>query len=109
MPNDYYSGGEFSRVHVLLAPNASGKSVYLKQVCLGCSQEHRRGEELQVGICVFLAHIGSYVPCTSARIGVMNGIFSRVHTLDSVLDGMSTFAVDLKQVHLSHLMKNCHH
>lgn len=53
---------------------------------------------MQIGIIVFLAHIGSFVPAKSAIIGPVDRIITRMHTLDCVLDGMSTFATDLSQV-----------
>lgn len=46
---------------------------------------------------MYLAHVGSFVPCAAATIGPIDRLFTRVHTLNSVLDGMSTFAVDLQQ------------
>ncbi|WKX98109.1 hypothetical protein Q1695_013643 [Nippostrongylus brasiliensis] len=80
--NSVSSGGDSSRIKVFTGPNACGKSVYLKQV----------------GLLVFLAHIGSFVPAEVAHIGIINKIFSRMYSVDSVLDGMSTFAKDLNQV-----------
>ncbi|VDO38463.1 unnamed protein product [Onchocerca flexuosa] len=53
---------------------------------------------MQIGIIVFLAHIGSFVPAKSAIIGSVDRIITRMHTLDCVLDGMSTFATDLSQI-----------
>ncbi|KJH40853.1 MutS domain V protein [Dictyocaulus viviparus] len=79
------SGGNYSKVKVLTGPNACGKSVYLKQV----------------GLLVYLAHIGSFVPAEVAHMGIVDRIVSRVHTLDSVLDGMSTFAKDLKLISIA--------
>ncbi|KAK6039842.1 MutS domain V protein, partial [Cooperia oncophora] len=55
----------------------------------------------QVGLLVFLAHIGSFVPAEVAHIGMVKRIFSRIYTVDSVLDGMSTFASDLNQVSIA--------
>ncbi|CAG9538643.1 unnamed protein product [Cercopithifilaria johnstoni] len=82
IPNPIRSGGAQTKIKVLMGPNASGKSVYLKQI----------------GIIVFLAHIGSFVPAKSAIIGPVDRIITRMHTLDCVLDGMSTFATDLSQM-----------
>uniref|UniRef100_A0A914XL75 Uncharacterized protein n=1 Tax=Plectus sambesii TaxID=2011161 RepID=A0A914XL75_9BILA len=84
IPNPIRSGGNDTKMKVLTGSNASGKSIYLKQV----------------GIVVFLAHLGSFVPAERARIGPFDRIFSRMHTIDSVLDGLSTFAKDLLQVPL---------
>ncbi|VDO87883.1 unnamed protein product [Heligmosomoides polygyrus] len=83
--NPVSSGGESSRIKVFTGPNACGKSVYLKQV----------------GILVFLAHIGSFVPAEVAHIGIVNRILTRMYSIDSVLDGMSTFAKDLNQVSIA--------
>uniref|UniRef100_A0A1I8ETL7 DNA_MISMATCH_REPAIR_2 domain-containing protein n=1 Tax=Wuchereria bancrofti TaxID=6293 RepID=A0A1I8ETL7_WUCBA len=82
VPNPIRSGGAQTKVKILMGPNTSGKSIYLKQV----------------GIIVFLAHIGSFVPAKSATIGPVDCIITRMHSLDCVLDGMSTFATDLSQV-----------
>ncbi|RCN51902.1 MutS domain V protein [Ancylostoma caninum] len=85
VPNPVSSGVEYSKIKIFTGPNACGKSVYLKQV----------------GLLVFLAHIGSFVPADFARIGTVNRILSRMYTVDSVLDGMSTFAKDLDQISLA--------
>ncbi|XP_013398574.1 mutS protein homolog 5 [Lingula anatina] len=82
VPNATMSGGDHGKMKVLTGPNASGKSVYLKQVAL----------------ITFLAHIGSYVPAESARIGLLDRIFSRIKTMESVSVGLSTFMIDLNQV-----------
>ncbi|XP_046851108.1 mutS protein homolog 5-like [Xenia sp. Carnegie-2017] len=80
--NDTYMEKENSRMKILTGPNASGKSVYLKQV----------------GLIVFLAHIGSYVPAESATIGTTDRMFTRIHTRETVSVGLSTFMIDLNQV-----------
>ncbi|KAK6107937.1 MutS domain V family protein [Brugia pahangi] len=82
VPNPIRSGGAQTKVKILMGPNTSGKSIYLKQI----------------GIIVFLAHIGSFVPAKSATIGPVDRIITRMHSLDCVLDGMSTFANDLSQM-----------
>ncbi|KAK1828220.1 muts domain V-domain-containing protein [Podospora conica] len=66
---------------VLTGPNNSGKSVYMRQVA----------------IIIFLAHIGSYVPATRARIGITDRILTRIATRETVVDDESAFMVDLKQ------------
>jgi hypothetical protein len=53
----------------------------------------------QVGIIVYLAHLGSFVPAHFARIPLMDHIFSRIKTNDSISLGLSAFAVDLDQVY----------
>ncbi|CAB3409693.1 unnamed protein product [Caenorhabditis bovis] len=82
VPNKFISGLPNAKVSILTGPNACGKSVYMKQV----------------GILVFLAHIGSFVPARTARIGPVDRIVTRMFTVDNVLDGMSTFAKDVEQV-----------
>jgi DNA mismatch repair protein MSH5 len=66
---------------VLTGPNSSGKSVYMKQVA----------------VIVYLAHIGSYVPATSATIGITDRILTRIATRETVVDDESAFLVDIKQ------------
>ncbi|GMS86095.1 hypothetical protein PENTCL1PPCAC_8270, partial [Pristionchus entomophagus] len=80
--NPIDSGGDSTKVKIFTGPNACGKSVYLKQTGLLC----------------YLAHIGSFVPAVSAKIGLLTGILTRMYTLDGVLDGMSTFAKDVGQL-----------
>ncbi|KAF8362608.1 msh-5, partial [Pristionchus pacificus] len=80
--NPIESGGDDTKVKIFTGPNACGKSVYLKQVGLLC----------------YLAHVGSFVPAVSAKIGLLTGILTRMYTLDGVLDGMSTFAKDVGQL-----------
>ena len=53
---------------------------------------------LQVGLIVFLAHIGSFVPAELAKIGVLDSIFTRIHTRETVSVPLSTFMIDLNQV-----------
>jgi DNA mismatch repair protein MSH5 len=70
---------------VLAGPNYSGKSVYLKQVAL----------------IVFMAHVGSFVPAESARIGLTDKILSRVTTRETVSQAQSAFMLDLQQISLA--------
>lgn len=67
---------------ILTGPNYSGKSVYLKQVAL----------------IVYMAHIGSYVPAESAKIGLTDKILSRVTTRETVSRIQSAFMNDLQQI-----------
>uniref|UniRef100_A0A8D0FK34 MutS protein homolog 5 n=1 Tax=Strix occidentalis caurina TaxID=311401 RepID=A0A8D0FK34_STROC len=80
--NPVNSGEATRRIKIITGPNSSGKSVYLKQV----------------GLIVFMALIGSYVPATEAEIGVIDGIYTRIHSRESVSVGLSTFMIDLNQV-----------
>ncbi|XP_076832960.1 mutS protein homolog 5 isoform X2 [Brachyhypopomus gauderio] len=70
------------KVKVLTGPNSSGKSIYLKQV----------------GLIVFMALIGSDVPAKEAEIGLVDGIFTRMQSRESVSVGLSTFMIDLNQM-----------
>ncbi|KAL5442553.1 hypothetical protein PMIN05_004025 [Paraphaeosphaeria minitans] len=67
---------------ILTGPNYSGKSVYLKQVAL----------------IVYMAHVGSYVPAESARIGLTDRILCRVTTRETVSRTPSAFMIDLQQI-----------
>ncbi|KAF1911832.1 muts domain V-domain-containing protein [Ampelomyces quisqualis] len=80
-----HSGAEGPSMLVLTGPNYSGKSVYLKQVAL----------------IVFMAHVGSFVPAESARIGLTDKILSRVTTRETVTRTQSAFMLDLQQVSLA--------
>jgi DNA mismatch repair protein MSH5 len=70
---------------ILTGPNYSGKSVYLKQVA----------------VIVYMAHVGSFVPAESARIGITDKILSRVATRESVSRIQSAFMIDLQQISLA--------
>lgn len=67
---------------IMTGPNYSGKSVYLKQVAL----------------IVYMAHIGSFVPAQSARIGLTDKILTRISTRESVSRDQSAFMIDLQQI-----------
>lgn len=69
-------------VKIITGPNGSGKSVYLKQV----------------GLIAYMAHIGSFVPAESAKIGLIDRIFSRITSRESVSVAQSTFLLDLNQI-----------
>ncbi|KXJ15947.1 MutS protein-like 5 [Exaiptasia diaphana] len=82
VPNDTVKQKDKDRMTIITGPNASGKSVYLKQV----------------GLITFMAHIGSFVPAEKATIGTTDRIFTRIHTRETVSVGLSTFMIDLGQV-----------
>ncbi len=78
VPNDTeFRPGE--RIQVITGPNMSGKSTYLRQVAL----------------IVLLAQIGSYVPASAARIGLVDRIFTRIGAQDEIHAGQSTFMVEM--------------
>eukprot|EP00072_Mus_musculus_P071008 XP_017172771.1 PREDICTED: mutS protein homolog 5 isoform X8 [Mus musculus] len=82
VPNSTDCGGDQGRVKVITGPNSSGKSIYLKQV----------------GLITFMALVGSFVPAEEAEIGVIDAIFTRIHSCESISLGLSTFMIDLNQV-----------
>jgi len=77
-PNDIiFEKGEIIRV--ITGPNMSGKSTYLRQSAL----------------ITLLAQMGSYVPATSAKIGIVDRIFTRIGAQDEIHAGQSTFMVEM--------------
>ncbi|MCA1596802.1 MAG: DNA mismatch repair protein MutS, partial [Chloroflexi bacterium] len=81
VPNDAYLGGDEDRLLVITGPNMSGKSTYLRQV----------------GLIVLMAQCGSYVPADSARVGIVDRIFTRVGAHDDLSSGQSTFMVEMNE------------
>ena len=78
VPNDVHlSPGAL--IHILTGPNMSGKSTYLRQTAL----------------ITLLAQIGSFVPATAARIGIVDRIFTRIGASDELHRGQSTFMVEM--------------
>jgi DNA mismatch repair protein MutS len=79
VPNDIYLSNDDAQLIVLTGPNMSGKSTYLRQVAL----------------IVLLAQVGSFVPAASARIGIVDRIFTRIGARDDLAAGQSTFMVEM--------------
>jgi DNA mismatch repair protein MutS len=79
VPNDAHLSNGDSQIVVLTGPNMAGKSTYLRQVAL----------------IVLLAQVGSYVPASSARIGLVDRIFTRVGAQEDLARGESTFMVEM--------------
>ena len=79
VPNDTSLDGEQTQVMIITGPNMAGKSTYIRQVAL----------------MVLMAHIGSFVPADSARIGLTDRIFTRVGASDELARGQSTFMVEM--------------
>lgn len=83
MPNDTNISEAAKELIILLnAPNASGKSVYQKQV----------------GLIVYLAHIGCFVPAQQATIARLESIYSRIYCLDCTHHSISSYLGDLQQM-----------
>jgi len=80
--NDTYLDKEGDRLSIITGPNMAGKSTYMRQVAL----------------ITLMAQIGSFVPATSARIGVVDKIFTRVGASDDLSMGQSTFMVEMMEV-----------
>ncbi|XP_015256862.1 PREDICTED: mutS protein homolog 5 [Cyprinodon variegatus] len=83
--NSFQSFESESRIKIITGPNSSGKSIFLKQV----------------GLIVFMALIGSNVPAKEAEIGLVDGIFTRMQSRESISVGLSSFMVDLNQMALA--------
>mgnify|MGYP005836003103 CR=1 FL=1 len=80
IPNDVHLT-ESARLIILTGPNMAGKSTILRQI----------------GLIVLLAQVGSFVPATRARIGVVDRIFTRVGASDNLVRGQSTFMVEMAE------------
>lgn len=81
VPNSVRIDTIASQVHIITGPNMSGKSSYLRQI----------------GICVYLAHIGAFVPADLAFVPLTDRIFTRVGAQDNILAGESTFLVEMQE------------
>lgn len=79
--NDVYLDREKQQIIIITGPNMSGKSALLRQTAL----------------IVLMAQIGSFVPATSARIGLIDKIFTRVGASDNISSGESTFMVEMNE------------
>ncbi|MFN3695477.1 MAG: MutS-related protein, partial [Ignavibacterium sp.] len=80
-PNNCKLNNTDQQIILLTGPNMAGKSVYLRQV----------------GLIVLLAQIGSFVPATKAKIGIVDRIFTRVGASDNITAGESTFLVEMQE------------
>ncbi|WP_336345401.1 DNA mismatch repair protein MutS [Halalkalicoccus ordinarius] len=81
VPNDARLDSERAFL-IVTGPNMSGKSTYMRQVAL----------------IVLLAQVGSFVPAEHARIGLVDGIYTRVGALDELAQGRSTFMVEMQEL-----------
>ncbi len=80
--NDTLLDDKANRVAVITGPNMAGKSTYMRQVAL----------------ITIMAQMGSFVPAKSARIGIVDRVFTRVGASDDLASGQSTFMVEMSEV-----------
>ena len=88
VPNDLELDEKDHRIMVITGPNMAGKSTYMRQTAL----------------LVIMAQIGSFVPASSAEIGIVDRIFTRVGASDDLAAGQSTFMVEMSEV--AHILKH---
>ena len=82
VPNDTHLGREDNQVSIITGPNMAGKSTYMRQVAL----------------IVLMAQMGSFVPARSAKIGIVDRVFTRIGASDDLASGQSTFMVEMAEV-----------
>ena len=82
VPNDTQLGAADNQVSIITGPNMAGKSTYMRQVAL----------------IVLMAQMGSFVPARSARIGLVDRVFTRIGASDDLASGQSTFMVEMAEV-----------
>ncbi len=88
VPNDIYLDSERQQIMIITGPNMAGKSALLRQTAL----------------IVLLAQVGCFVPAESARIGMVDKIFTRVGASDNISLGESTFMVEMTEA--SNILNN---
>ncbi len=81
VPNDTFLDCKDNRLTIITGPNMAGKSTYMRQTAL----------------IVILAQTGSFVPATQARIGLVDGIYTRFGSYDELFAGRSTFMVEMSE------------
>jgi DNA mismatch repair protein MutS len=81
VPNDLYLNATTHTILLLTGPNMGGKSTYLRQTAL----------------IVILAQMGSFVPARSARLSVVDRVFTRIGASDNLARGRSTFMVEMTE------------
>ncbi len=82
VPNDAYLDTGANRFAIITGPNMAGKSTYMRQTAL----------------IVLLAQIGSFVPASYARVGIVDKLFTRVGASDDLASGQSTFMLEMREV-----------
>ncbi len=88
VPNDAELDTQRNRLMLITGPNMAGKSTYMRQVA----------------IIVLLAQIGSFVPASEARVGVVDKLFTRVGASDDLASGQSTFMLEMNEV--AYILRN---
>ncbi len=88
VPNDTLLNETDDRLLIITGPNMAGKSTYMRQVA----------------VITLMAQIGCYVPAESARIGIVDSVFTRVGASDDLASGQSTFMVEMNEV--AHILKH---
>ena len=81
VPNDTQLDCRHNQIMLITGPNMAGKSTYIRQVAL----------------IAIMAHIGSFVPARSARVGLLDRVFTRVGAGDDLARGRSTFMVEMQE------------
>ena len=82
VPNDTRLGAADNMVAIITGPNMAGKSTYMRQVAL----------------IVLMAQMGSFVPARSAKLGIVDRVFTRIGASDDLSSGQSTFMVEMSEV-----------
>jgi len=88
VPNDTDINTTTNKIMLITGPNMAGKSTYMRQVAL----------------ITLMAQIGSFVPASEARIGIVDKIFTRVGASDDLASGQSTFMLEMNEV--AYILKN---
>ena len=86
--NDVYLDEGDDRAMIITGPNMAGKSTYMRQIAL----------------ITIMAHIGCFVPCSSAEMGIVDRVFTRIGASDDLNSGQSTFMVEMIEV--SNILNN---
>ncbi|KAM7273537.1 hypothetical protein ACFE04_028201 [Oxalis oulophora] len=89
VPNDTNLHTDKEHCQIVTGPNMGGKSCYIRQVAL----------------ITLMAQVGSFVPASSAKLHVLDGIYTRMGASDSIQQGRSTFLEELSET--SHILHNC--
>lgn len=88
IPNDTFLNTTTDRMAIITGPNMAGKSTYMRAVAL----------------IVIMAQVGSFVPASSAEVGIIDKVFTRVGASDDLAAGQSTFMVEMSEV--AYILKN---